>query len=957
MSTLLSFHKSILEKTHDPATSELLLIARGLGLRRVTCKLLQIYDSPQNLVILVNASQDEASAIGEELGVMGCRKPGLRIVGFETGRKERQELYKKGGLIAVTSQILTVDMLTSDIPTHLITGILILHAERVSPSSSEAFIVRLYREKNKSGFLKAFSDQPEHITSGMSPLRTIMKELQLRTVHIYPRFHQDISECLGRDRSVLQLTVDMTENMSEIHNAIVQCMSTTLSELKRSNTSLELDDLNVENAYFKSFDAIVRRQLDSVWHKVGPRTKQLVNDLATLRRLLNMLLSEDALSFQQYLESLIDSNTYNEAGNARQNQSPWLLTDAANVIFQYAKRRCFTMSRDPQQSVPPPQVYDVEDEDAWEALYELEGVRIRKGAAQQDKRPSWLPQGMEPVLEELPKWSLVSAALEEIEEEMMRREATLSSRDPGTNTILIMTSSLRTAELLREFLASIQSDSSPGAQGRKMMQRRLRRYLEGQAMRNMDKKGKQSSHSHVAAGTVEPPGGKDRGEGEVSAALRKKDRDKQAKAASRRRLRGGAPAVQPPRKPIEIQDDERLLLPEQFDVDAMLGAFPEPTAMLDFGAEFDPDYGLVASEQTAIVRAYSDDGDDHILSELQPRYIIMAEPNLDFVRRVEVYKKSSPGLGVRVYLMIYNLSCEEAKYLFGVGREKDAFERLIKERGSMLLPIMEERRLSENADSVIKTISTRIAGGRKEVSAEPYQVVVDMREFRSSLPSLLHATGTVVIPATLTVGDYILSPDIGRLYTQCEMMSAHYKHPILLIEWEEHRSFSLEAVAEVKSYAKPKYAAKNKVSTAATTETTLPPSSTIQSKIVLLTLTFPRLRIIWSSSPFATADIFNDLKRNLPEPDASRAVAVGAEEDAAAAAADASGGAGVHNVAAEELLRSLPGVSARNVRHVMNRVGSVREFCELGRGQMQDMLGVEPGKMCWDFIHRGDRKE
>ena len=58
---------------------------------------------------------------------------------------------------------------------------------RVTPTSAEAFIVRLYREKNKNGFLKAFSDQPEHITSGMSPLRTIMKELQLRTVHIYPR--------------------------------------------------------------------------------------------------------------------------------------------------------------------------------------------------------------------------------------------------------------------------------------------------------------------------------------------------------------------------------------------------------------------------------------------------------------------------------------------------------------------------------------------------------------------------------------------------------------------------------------------------------------------------------------------------------------------------------------------------------------------------------------------------
>ena len=89
MSTLLPFHKSILEKIHDPSTSELLLLARGLGLRRIICKLLQIYDSAQNLVLLVNASSEEEAAIGEELGVMGCRNPGLRIVGFETNKKDR----------------------------------------------------------------------------------------------------------------------------------------------------------------------------------------------------------------------------------------------------------------------------------------------------------------------------------------------------------------------------------------------------------------------------------------------------------------------------------------------------------------------------------------------------------------------------------------------------------------------------------------------------------------------------------------------------------------------------------------------------------------------------------------------------------------------------------------------------------------------------------------------------
>ena len=108
---------------------------------------------------------------------------------------------------------------------------------------------------------------------------------------------------------------------------------------------------------------------------------------------------------------------------------------------------------------------------------------------------------------------------------------------------------------------------------------------------------------------------------------------------------------------------------------------PDVAQTLEFGEDFDANYGLIEPEATVLVRAYSDDSDDRVLAEVQPRYIIMFEPSLDFVRRVEVYKKSTPGLGVRVYLMIYNLSSEEAKYLAGVRKEKDAFERIIKERG------------------------------------------------------------------------------------------------------------------------------------------------------------------------------------------------------------------------------------------------------------------------------------
>ncbi|KAG1908919.1 uncharacterized protein F5891DRAFT_1098557 [Suillus fuscotomentosus] len=977
MPILLPFHKSILEEIHDPATSDLLILARGLGLRRTICTLMQIYDSKQSLILLLNASPEEETAIGDELGIMGCRRPGLRIVGYEMGKRDRQDLYKNGGLISVTSRILIVDMLQSDIPTELITGLIVLHAEKVTALSLEAFIVRLYREKNKAGFLKAFSDQPEHITSGMSPLKNIMKELQLRRVHIYPRFHEDVKNTLETRRAdVIELYQRLTEPMEAIHHAIVQCMTITLSELKRSNKTLELDDLNVESAYFRSFDAVVRRQLDPVWHKVGPRTKQLVGDLATLRRLLTYLLSYDALAFHAYLETLVTSNTTTVTGAAKQHQSPWMLTDAANIIFSTAKRRCYVLTAPkPTSSVPESQVIDVDDEDAWAALDEAHGLTRSNngdnGKKKEEKKP-WVPDNMSPVLEELPKWDLLADVLQEIEEELMRQEA-VSTRPPtrGTNTVLVMTSSPRSSTLVSEFLGEMDGTAPKGSRGRSMMERKLRTYLywKGQNARQ-----KQPRYQQPPRFSVPQPQSSSQPEGEISEALKRKDKTRQERSANRRRVRGGAPMTVAPSKPAVVDpkvesrddgDDIAAFLASQpsdllvsSDADALL---LETLLSSEAEIDFDTHYGLLAPSQTVVVRAYTDDTDDQILAELQPRFIVMFEPNLDFVRRIEVYRNSNPGMGVRVYFMVYQLCCEEHKYLAGLRREKESFEKLIKERGSMLLPIFEDKHAGKS-DAVIKTISTRLAGGRKELSTVPSQVIVDMREFRSTLPSLLHASGLLVIPATLTVGDYILTPDMcverksipdlvasfnsGRLYTQCELMSVHYKQPILLIEFEENKSFSLETVAEsAKSYAKPtsKYPAKK--STGPTDSDRAPPS--IQSKLVLLMLHFPRVRIIWSSSPYGTADIFNDLKANAFEPDPNRAIAIGAEEDTEA-------GAGI-NAAAEELLRCLPGVTAKNVKYVMNKVGSVRELCELDRKGVQGILGVEPGNACYDFMHRGER--
>jgi DNA excision repair protein ERCC-4 len=86
---LLPYQRTILSECLDPSTSDLVILARGLGLRKLVCSLLRIYDNSKSLVLLVNCDSDEDTAIGEQLGVMGARHPGLRIVDYEMNSRDR----------------------------------------------------------------------------------------------------------------------------------------------------------------------------------------------------------------------------------------------------------------------------------------------------------------------------------------------------------------------------------------------------------------------------------------------------------------------------------------------------------------------------------------------------------------------------------------------------------------------------------------------------------------------------------------------------------------------------------------------------------------------------------------------------------------------------------------------------------------------------------------------------
>ena len=52
--------------------------------------------------------------------------------------------------------------------------------------------------------------------------------------------------------------------------------------------------------------------------------------------------------------------------------------------------------------------------------------------------------------------------------------------------------------------------------------------------------------------------------------------------------------------------------------------------------DFDNDFGLLAPEDAVIIRPFGGEDDDILLQELRPRFVVMYEPNLAFIRRLEV---------------------------------------------------------------------------------------------------------------------------------------------------------------------------------------------------------------------------------------------------------------------------------------------------------------------------------
>ncbi|KAL2757845.1 hypothetical protein ACRALDRAFT_2132558 [Sodiomyces alcalophilus JCM 7366] len=931
---------------------ELVVLARGLGLMRLVTNLLHSYDAAgNNLLIIVGAEDRENAWIGEALAEhaaisMSPKARGLTVVNTDfTNVGAREKMYARGGIFSITSRILIVDLLTGLLNPATITGVVVLHADRVSTTSLEAFILRIYRQKNKVGFLKAFSDNPDPFSTGFSPLAAMMRNLFLKKASLWPRFHVTVAESLEGKRhqkktaEVIELEVPMADSMRDIQNAILECVEVSIHELKKANAgALDMDDWTLDNALLKNFDVVVRRQLEPNWHRVSWKTRQIVSDLTVLRGLLHFILTLDAVSFLQHLDTIYAAHSP-PPGSTRQNQSPWLFLDAAQTIFETARKRVYAATTRPAVAGP--------DIDA-----------------------------LKPVLEELPKWSVLADVLEEIDRDLYFNPPV---RDDSNGTVLVMCSDANTCRQLRDYLQTMHvkpkiglpkpakkakdpnddddddDDEEPKHSGAFMMRRKLRNYL------NWKKEFARVSATLFSENQKALNGAKDSRSGQP---LRGK-----APPNKRRRVRGGGgigaisgraengSVVPLADKPSEVAglaaqvqadfstEDQEEAQEQQQRADAVADPLDD---MEDY-------YQLYEMQDLVVIHAYDGDQDEQVLEQVKPRYVVMYEPDAAFIRRVEVYRSSHSSRNVRVYFLYYGGSVEEQRYLATVRREKDAFAKMIKERAGMSLVMTTADGgvgaggdADDAQEAFLRTVNTRIAGGGRltAATAQPPRVVVDVREFRSSLPSLLHGRSMEVVPCMLTVGDYVLSPNLcverksvadlvsslrdGRLYAQAEAMFQHYKDPLLLIEFDQNKSFTLEPFADLSSAS-----------------STAPPtvSSDVQSKLVLLTLAFPRLRILWSSSPFQTAEMFEALKSQEHEPDPMTAVRAGLDRDMRAD--DQS-----FNLEPQEMLGIVPGVTPKNIKNLVLQTDNLREVANMSKEELEPIVGRQAAYQIHQFFNR-----
>lgn len=418
------------------------------------------------LIFILNLRENERSILLSTLSSWGMPTSQLpTLITNESGQtKERSLLYARGGMFIITSRILIVDLLNGTAKASDIEGMLVAHGEKVTESSTEAFILRIFRgqkyfvqglgnnssggSSRGAGFVKAFTDDASSLIRGFAKTDKILKALQVPQIYLYPRFHSSIAEELEKHPPLVEeLHVQLSDSMKKVQGAIAaavracmrdlrsRCPLVDFSELLRSedvgagdgrkrkrdgSSNKQNWEIDIKKIVSTNFDMVLSRQLQGDWHRLGPDVKQRISDLTSLRKLFYQLIQSDCVSFWRTLEGIKTRSL---------GHSSWILDTVGEKLFAFAKERVYSIKQSEGKSI---------------------GRLVR-------------------VLEENPKERLVQQVLTEIQNRWDAKKVTSSDSTPQSANVLMMVKDGYALRSVQSFI-SLGKDAS--------MEERWRRYLK-----------------------------------------------------------------------------------------------------------------------------------------------------------------------------------------------------------------------------------------------------------------------------------------------------------------------------------------------------------------------------------------------------------------------------------------------------------------------------------------------
>lgn len=941
------------------------IIGRGLGWNNIGSNFLYILSlqaiiknqenqevKKRGLIFVLNFDSEEVNFFFEDLNRLywidneDFINPNIYNVSSETfSIAERQKIYNKGGIVFITSQILVVDLLSKTLLPENITGMLVLNAEKLNATSIEVLIINFYRDGNDWGFLKLLSDRPDCFF-GFMALDSKVKLFRIQKIFLWPRFHVDVSDSLAtltdKDSEqktaetgyVTEIKVKMSFRMKKIQSALLFCIQACVQELKRHNPTLASDYWDIENVHDSDFVEIIRSTVKFQWYRLSYTSKQLIHDLNVLVNLLNYLVNHDSLSFYQVIQDLIDQSIKHITQSSSKTVfiSPWLNLDESNIVISYARERSLGIIK----------TTNIESNLETKKITESDDITFKDTNKNDISKIS-----KEYLLEDLPKWNELACLIDNI---------ILKSDSEEQGLILIMCSSTYVVKQLLSILKLRKKCLNFNRfDFKRYMIRKLNEYL---IWKNYNKVKKEVISSFGLNEPHTKPSSDDKNFNHSEKLVTSNTFKSETLNTKRRRTRGASFTARVQRL-YSAQSKEDFLTPIDIDNEILDFLQSENTNSNIKNEESSEKHSVTKefkeitfNDKLIIIHKYKKKMSDFFLLNLAPSHIIMYEPEISFIRKIEFYQAINKDNPAHVFFMYYDDSVEEHKYLNIIKKEKDCFTKLIRERSNLKRHYLGINDKFKSQLVEEQTINTRNADTFINDVDKNYNIIVDKREFRSALPSFLYQYGINIIPCMLKVGDYILSSKIcverksindlisslnsGRLYRQCEQMSRSYEIPILLIEFDELKSFTFDSFSETNFQ-------KNKPTNPVTT---LSFQQNIQQKLMSLLMCFTNLKLIWSSSPLESAKIFHDLKKTHDEPN------LDINTNSSNIYYHQNLSSNLFNNDTIDFIQSLPGITFSNYSKIVNNISNLRELVNLDRNAIKDLIGDENGNILFNFINK-----